>query len=252
MSTSKPSRDPLVILGLAVVTLAAAISSFGALYGAALIAGWTKTMAPLLPVTVDATALTATRIWLAAATPTQQARRFARATAFGSVVVSLLGNGTYHLAEAHLLHPGVWLVIAAGAVPPVALAVVSHLAVIRTAHAPMQPAEITIKSPEAQPEYTPTAPETPEPVLAAPLDEVPAPAPVPPAKPERALPGRPWGDLLHIAGLENQRALAETGKPAGINRLRRATGVGQVRAQRLRDELANTVPVANGHALIGE
>lgn len=133
MAAPAPRRDPLVILGLGAVALAAAVSSFTALYGVALVAGWSRTMAPMFPITIDASALVATRIWLGASTPTEATRRFARSVAIGAMVVSLLGNGVFHLAAAHVIEPGVWVVIAAGAVPPIALAVVCHLAVLRSA-----------------------------------------------------------------------------------------------------------------------
>lgn len=256
MSTSKPSRDPLVILGLSVVTLAAAISSFGALYGAALIAGWTKTMAPLLPVTVDATALTATRIWLAASTPTEQARGFARSTAFGAVVVSLLGNGVYHLAEAGVVRPGVALVIAAGAVSPVALAVVSHLAVLRGTR---PAAETVIPAPVAVPveipAEVPAVQDTPVEVPVAALPEVPVPEVSPREEPpvntdpgisaetSQKRPVRPGkrrtdDELIVLARKVNTRSLEESGRPAGVTRLRTELRVGQARAQALRDAVA--------------
>jgi hypothetical protein len=131
--TTSTRRDPLVILGLTVVALSAAISSFAALLGTATLAGWSSHTAWLLPTTVDVTAMTSTRVWLAASTPTAAARRFARSTAFFSIAVSVGGNLTYHLTEAHVIRPGVALVIAAGAVPPLALAVVVHLAALRSA-----------------------------------------------------------------------------------------------------------------------
>src|SRR5579871_3042046 len=93
-------RDPAVFIGLAVVTLSAAVSSFGALYGVAVFAGWSKQMALTFPATIDATAMVATRIWLAASTPTEAARRYARSVAVGAVLVSLAGNGAYHLTAA--------------------------------------------------------------------------------------------------------------------------------------------------------
>ncbi len=131
MTATRPGRDWLVTLGLAVVTIVAAIGSFGALRGTALLAGWSRDMSPLLPITVDATAVVASRVWLSPDTPTDKARRFARSVAFGAIAVSLLGNGIFHMAEAGYLHPGVWLVIGAGGTSPLALAVVAHLAVLR-------------------------------------------------------------------------------------------------------------------------
>jgi len=44
-------------------------------------AGWPGALAMLLPLTIDAYAATATRVWLAASTRSARARRFARANA---------------------------------------------------------------------------------------------------------------------------------------------------------------------------
>ncbi|HEV2344359.1 MAG TPA: DUF2637 domain-containing protein [Actinocrinis sp.] len=182
-------RDPLVTFGLAVIALAAAVSSFSALYGVAMSAGWTRDMAPMFPITIDATAMVSTRIWLAGNTATDAARRYARTVAVGSVIVSLLGNAAYHLTEAGVIHPGVVLVIAAGAVPPIALAVVAHLAVLRGAEpveesafeVPEQVAEMIAKTPEIPaPTPTPIAPaRVPQKPVNAPPEPVRVPVPRP-------------------------------------------------------------------------
>lgn len=243
-------RDPLVFIGLAVVALAAAIGSFGALRGTALLAGWSPDMSPLLPVTVDATAAVASRVWLSPDTPTEKARRFARAVALGAIAVSLLGNGIYHLAQAGYLKPGVWLVIGAGGISPLALAVVAHLAVLRGALP--APAEVPATTPKPA---------------------VPAAQPVPVVVQERASrPLKPrtrtrttpvadepsWDELVAAARDVDDRARQATGRPAGIAKLRAELRVGQTRAQQLRDHLRAipepgqvAVPVEhmNGHAL---
>ncbi len=243
-------RDPLVFTGLAVVTLAAAVGSFGALRGTALLAGWSRDMAPLLPVTVDATAAVASRVWLSPDTGTDKARRFARAVALGAIAVSLLGNGIFHMAQAGYLRPGVWLVIAAGGISPLALAVVAHLAVLRGA----LPAPVGVPVPEASP--------------AAPAPGVPAAQPVPVTADGRAVPAaKPrtrtlatptadepsWDALVTAARDVDARARQATGRPAGIAKLRTELRVGQSRAQQLRDHLKalpapDRVPVthANG------
>jgi len=233
-------RDPAVFIGLAVVTLSAAVSSFGALYGVAVFAGWSKQMALTFPATIDATAMVATRIWLAASTPTEAARRYARSVAVGAVLVSLAGNGAYHLTAAHVIHPGVALVIATGTVPPLALAVVAHLAVLRGA------ALDSVGVPEPA---VPTAsglgtPNTPEVSATATTA-----APQRPALPNRtrvpiSADTPSWGALLATAQQVNAASVAETGRPAGISRLRAELRVGQAKAQQLRDHL-KALPAAD-------
>lgn len=181
--TTTPRRDPLVIIGLSVVAIAAAVSSFAALLGTAQLAGWSSHTAWLLPTTIDCTAMTATRVWLAASTPSAAARRFARTTAFCSIAVSVAGNLVFHLTEAHVIRPGVALVVAAGAVPPLALALVAHLAVLRSA-APAESAEAServspalgeLASPQelTSPASAPLLPAPPVPALAVSADTTP-------------------------------------------------------------------------------
>lgn len=251
-------RDPLVFAGLTVVTLAAAIGSFGALRGTALMAGWSRDMSPLLPVTVDATAAVASRVWLSPDTPNDKARRFARAVTLGAIAVSLLGNGVYHLAEAGYVRPGVWLVIAAGGISPLALAVVAHLAVLRGA----LPAPAGVPAPDAPARVTaPAVPAAPQPAIPA-AQRVPAPAEeraVAPTKPRTRTRTTPaadepsWDALVTAAREVDARARQATGRPAGVGKLRSELRVGQTRAQQLRDHLKalpapDRVPVPVTHA----
>ncbi len=243
-------RDPLVVTGLAVVTIAAAVSSFGALDGTARLAGWTPKTAVLLPVTVDATAAVATRIWLSAET-NEKARRFARSVAFGAIIVSLLGNGVFHLAEAGYLAPGVWLVIAAGGISPLALAVVAHLAVLRGATVPEVPARVEPPLPVQAPAPLPVVESVPTPTAPAAIPEKPKAAlPPAPKKTEKATPAlvdpaeqksaddRSWADLLEAAREVDAATRKSAGRAAGVGRLKAELGVGQTRAQQLRDALA--------------
>ena len=110
----------------------AAVSSFAGLRELAVVAGWPVVLAPLLPLTVDAYAMTATRVWLAESTRSQRARRFARANAVGAILLSLTGNAVYHLIAVHLVAASWVVVVAVGAVPALVLGLVSHLAVLRT------------------------------------------------------------------------------------------------------------------------
>ena len=77
----------------------AAVASFSGLQGLAHIAGWPVRLAWLLPVTLDAYAMTSARVWLAASTRSAAARRFARANAIGAIAASIAGNATYHAAR---------------------------------------------------------------------------------------------------------------------------------------------------------
>jgi hypothetical protein len=130
---SRPDRrDGWVALGMAVSATSAAVSSFAGLRELAVVAGWPVMLAPMLPLTVDAYAMTATRVWTSESTRSQRARRFARTNAVGAILLSLSGNATYHLIAAGLVAVSWVVVVAVGAVPALVLGLVSHLAVLRT------------------------------------------------------------------------------------------------------------------------
>jgi hypothetical protein len=57
---------------------------------------------------------------------------FARANAVGAILLSVLGNATWHLVAAELVMVTWVVVVLVGAVPPVVLGLVAHLAVLRT------------------------------------------------------------------------------------------------------------------------
>lgn len=124
-------RDWWVAAGMAVSSASAAVSSFDGLRSLALLAGWSIYMAPLLPLTIDAYAMSATRVWLADSTASNRARRFARRNAVGAILASLLGNAVYHTIAAGLVEMSWLVVVVVGGVPPVVLGLVSHLAVLR-------------------------------------------------------------------------------------------------------------------------
>ncbi|WP_206443255.1 DUF2637 domain-containing protein [Candidatus Protofrankia californiensis] len=123
-------RDWWVILGMTVTALAAAISSFSGLHSLAVATGWPEALAPLLPFTIDAYAMTATRVWLSKATGSAAARRFARWNAIGAIGLSLVGNAAWHLIAAKVLAVSWPIVVLVGAVPPAVLGLLSHLAVL--------------------------------------------------------------------------------------------------------------------------
>jgi hypothetical protein len=115
--------------GLAVVALAAAVLSFDALRQLAVLAGTPATLAWLLPVTIDAAALVATRVWLAGGAPVR-ARSFARFLALGMIGLSVAGNAVSHWLVAYQVTPPWWSVVAVAAVPPAVLGAVAHLAAL--------------------------------------------------------------------------------------------------------------------------
>jgi hypothetical protein len=50
--------------GMATAAVSAAVASFAGLRGLAMVAGWPDGLAWLLPVTIDAYAMTSARVWL--------------------------------------------------------------------------------------------------------------------------------------------------------------------------------------------
>jgi hypothetical protein len=114
--------------GLAVVALAAAVLSFDALRQLAVLAGTPATLAWLLPVTIDAAALVATRVWLAG--KSAPGAHFARFLALGMIGLSVAGNGISHWLSAFGIAPAWWAVVAVAAVPPAVLGAVAHLAAL--------------------------------------------------------------------------------------------------------------------------
>ncbi|MEV6638171.1 DUF2637 domain-containing protein [Actinoplanes sp. NPDC051470] len=70
---------------MAVAAASSAIASFAGLRGLAEVAGWPARLAWLLPITIDAYAMTSARVWLAGTPAAGRARRFARANAIGAI-----------------------------------------------------------------------------------------------------------------------------------------------------------------------
>jgi uncharacterized protein DUF2637 len=124
-------RDPWVSLGIAVSATSAAVSSFSGLYSLSLATGWHPWIAPLYPLTIDAWALTATRVWLAVSITSPQARRFARRCAVTAILFSVGGNAVWHLLAAHGIAMSWVIVLAVGAMPPAVLGLIAHLAALR-------------------------------------------------------------------------------------------------------------------------
>jgi len=121
------------MVGMAIAAASAATASFTGLRGLALIAGWPERLAWLLPITIDAYAMTAARVWLSSGPHGERgARRFARANATGAIMASIAGNAVYHLAAAGLVVISWPVVVLVGAVPAAVLGLTAHLHALRT------------------------------------------------------------------------------------------------------------------------
>ena len=131
MGSTPRLRDWWVTAGMTVTAVSAAVSSFSGLRSLAAVTGWPDPLAPLLPLTIDAYAMTATRVWLSDRTRSSEARKFARWNAVLAIALSLVGNGTWHLVATKTLELGWPIVVGVGAVPPAVLGLLSHLAVLR-------------------------------------------------------------------------------------------------------------------------
>jgi hypothetical protein len=131
-SASAPPRDLWVMAGMLIAAASAAVASFTGLRGLALITGWPARLAWLLPVTLDAYAMTSARVWLASTTRARRARRFARANAIGAITASIAGNAAYHSVTVGLMRITPPIVVLVGAVPAAVLGFTAHLHALRT------------------------------------------------------------------------------------------------------------------------
>lgn len=127
----KSNRDPVLLAAAWVAGVAAAVASWSALYGLALRCGWSHLTAPLFPLTVDAYAVAALRVWLGRGTASASARLRARRNAVLAIVASMAGNAALHAAAAGVYSITWPVVVAVSAVPPVTLGLVSHLFALR-------------------------------------------------------------------------------------------------------------------------
>ena len=131
-NASSPPRDLWVMAGILIAAASAAVASFTGLRGLALITGWPPRLAWLLPITLDAYAMTAARVWLAPTTRARRARRFARANAIGAITASIAGNATCHSVTVGLMHISPPIIVLVGAVPAAVLGFTAHLHALRT------------------------------------------------------------------------------------------------------------------------
>ena len=161
--------DALFALGMAAVSLAAAISSYSGLALLADLAGWNHRLALLLPLTIDAYAVTATRVWLSPKTAGRRARRWAKGNAIGAIATSVAGNAVSHAAAAHVFTPTWPVVVMVSAIPSIVLGLITHLWHLRNTPDPVPAtAAVPVAADTARNEQ-----EVPEPEAVA---EVPAPS----------------------------------------------------------------------------
>jgi hypothetical protein len=186
-------HDALFALGMAAVSLAAAISSYSGLASLADLAGWNHRLALLLPLTIDAYAVTATRVWLSPKTAGRRARRWAKGNAIGAIATSVAGNAVSHAAAAHVFTPSWPVVVLVSAIPSIVLGLITHLWHLRNTP---DPAPASAPIPETAPTATAGANSATDAVLPVaaqvPADTAPSDteAPAPATRNDERKPGR--------------------------------------------------------------
>lgn len=141
---------------LAVVAAAAAVLSFDALRGLALLCGFSARLAWLLPVVVDAGAAAGSLVWLGGRAVVR-ARVFARALALVLLGSSVAANALSHGLAAYSARPAWWVVVVVSGVAPAVLGATVHLAVLVGRPTPERSVEDSGRpEPQQDPAGTPT------------------------------------------------------------------------------------------------
>ncbi|GAA5174942.1 hypothetical protein GCM10023321_79880 [Pseudonocardia eucalypti] len=249
MSRRTTERDLWSMSGMTIAATSAAVASFSGLRGLAAAAGWPEHLAWLLPVTVDAYAMTSTRLWLAGRARHTRTRRFAAANALGAIAGSVVGNAIYHALSTGLLTVTWPIVVSVGAVPAAVLGLIAHLHALHTG----------VDAPEVDLPDVPEAGE--QAVPEAEKRDVPAPrvGDRPGAK-ARTAPGRAnptrrparrrakhrtESELLDAARAADHRHRVKHGRPISRDALRAALKISGSRATELRRRLAASAPAAH-------
>lgn len=154
--------------------LVLSFDGLAALARACRIDGW---LAYLWPVTLDATGVVASLIWMDARAPVA-ARRAARWLALAAIVLSVSGNGLWHWLIETAHRPHVLVQIAVGSVPPLVLFAMLHVLQLAGRH--------------------PVGHQTPAP-------------PAPATRADTRPPANPWTGLVVMV-----TAPPTTGEPAGV------------------------------------
>lgn len=228
-NASSAPRDGWVMLGMFIAAASAAVASFTGLRGLALITGWPQRLAWLLPVTLDAYAMTSARVWLASSTRARRARRFARANAIGAIAASIAGNATYHAVTVGLMTISPPIVVLVGAVPAAVLGFTAHLHALRTLD---EPEDVREDDSAGKPDDRPE--------------------PRPRSRPKRK-PKPRTEDELRTAAREADAAYraAHAGRPITRDELRAVLKVSGSRATELRRELATGSSAAIAEEVTG-
>ncbi len=131
--------------GLAVVATAAAVLSFSALADLAIMCGVPRTLAPLLPVAIDAGAGVACTVWLSRRA-NEAATRYAAWMTWALLATTVAGNALHSGLVAAELRPVWWVAVAVGAVSPAVLGAVVHLAVLTGRQADTERPEVPVET----------------------------------------------------------------------------------------------------------
>jgi hypothetical protein len=221
-------RDWWVIAGMAVAAASAALASFSGLRGIAIIAGWPNRLAWLLPLTIDAHAMTSARVWLAASTRSPAAKRFARTNALGAIAASIAGNAAYHAVGAGLLKASWPIVVVVGAIPAAVLGLTAHLHALRTRVEPDSPS--AGRTPARTENRT-----RPNPGRGSEAD----PVKPPPRRPSKRPRTRTEDELMTAARIADKRYRDAHGRQITRDALRKALRISGARATELRRRLAD-------------
>ncbi|MFG2144263.1 DUF2637 domain-containing protein [Streptomyces sp. NPDC048696] len=237
-----PRRDWLLFAGMGAVGIAAAASSYAALQDLAVRTGWWAWLSWLLPLTIDAYAMTAVRVWLGNSTRNPVARAWAKANAIGAIILSVAGNAVDHTVAAGVVPVGWPLIVSVSAVPPVVLGLLVHMAHLRTLpSATGSPAEAGQEQPP--PSVPSTPPAAPKPRQSR--------RPANGGSTRRELPpGHSDAELVAAA-----RERAATGQEPSATWLIKAYGIGTRRAARIRDlamQSADPAPQPEALAPVGQ
>lgn len=144
---SQANRDPVLLGAAWAAGIAAAVASYSALFGLARLAGWPAWSAWLFPLTVDAYAVAALRVWLGRVAASDGARAHARRAAVLAIAASMAGNAALHAALAHDFRVTWPVVVAVSAIPPMTLGLVSHLLALRSGHGDQVGDDVTAELP---------------------------------------------------------------------------------------------------------
>jgi hypothetical protein len=250
-------RDYWAVAGMAIAAASAAVASFSGLRGLAVAAGWPAHLAWLLPVTVDAYAMTSTRLWLSSRARNRHARRFAAANSLGAIAGSVTGNAIYHAVSTGLLQVSWPIVVGVGAVPAAVLGLIAHLHALHSRPEPgptgavpgtgriaagAGPASSPGTAAEVRygvgPEPKPSNQDGTESRINKPGRAGPKPRTHRPSQPQHRYPTET--ELMDAARAADRHYRAEHGRPITRDALRAALRVSGPRATELRRRLAAT------------